>query len=338
VKLLKDYSYVTSELILKEPVPNSTFSYSQKFEDVPILNARSMNILNFIKFEKYYCQITDSFRRTLKQNVLNRSVIAKKLNVSYATISRLLNQNGYWINFEDLLKLCKHIKIKKNEVFKSIILIKTKNSFPIEFNLKNLVSPGFFRLVGHILGDGGIHVIKEEQKYRAFYVNNEPTLINSFKKDVLSLFDDAKIYFRKREEHGDELWLPSSLGYMFYGFMQYEKFRGKRIPDFVYKTKNQKLVGALLQALYDDEGYLYPEKNMIVISQKSKELVNDIREIVKKLGIVPNQLLIHNSKTRTTMHYFSITGKENILMFANKIGFLHPVKKKKLEILVKKYR
>src|SRR3989344_5199792 len=120
--------------------------------------------------------------------------------------------------------------------------------------------------------------------------------------------------------------------------MQYERYGMKRIPSFVYNIQNSKLLGSLLQALYDDEGYLYPQKNMILISQKSKILVNDIREVVKLVGIKPNPILIHKSKTRTTMHYFSITGRENIILFAKKIGFLHPEKKKKLEILINKYK
>ena len=127
-------------------------------------------------------------------------------------------------------------------------------------------------------------------------------------------------------------------GKIYGNIMEYNKHKIKRIPSFVYNTKNTDLISSLLQALYDDEGYLYPQKYMIVISQKQKDLVNDIREIVKKVGIKPNKILIHQPRNRTLMYYFSITGKENILLFNKKIDFLHPVKKEKLKILVKKYR
>jgi hypothetical protein len=297
-----------------------------------------MNILNFIKFEKYYCQIDALFQKSLKEKISNYSKIARKIKVSNMTISRILNIRNYWINFQTLLNLAKLFNINKKEVFSNIFSIKTYNSFPISFNLNNLTSPSFFRVIGHILGDGGIHVVKNEGKYRAFYVNNEPSLLNSFQRDIKSLFKNVKLYFRKREKHGDEIWLPTTVGYLFYGSMQYKQHGMKRIPSFVYDVQNSNLLGSLLQALYDDEGYLYPQKNMIVISQKSKILVNDIREVVKLVGIRPNPILIHKPRNRTRMHYFSITGKDNILLFANKIGFLHPKKKKKLEILTNKYK
>ena len=204
-------------------------------------------------------------------------------------------------------------------------------------NIKNLNSVQLFRVIGHILGDGGIHVIKNESKYRAFYSNNKDELLNSFENDIDFLFGDIKLYKRIRKYHPGEIWLPTSLGSILHELMEYKKYNIKRIPNFVYRTKNTELLGSLLQALYDDEGYIYPQKRMIVISQKYKDLVEDIRKIVKKIGIKPNQILIHKSRNRTTMYYFSITGKENILLFYQKIGFLHTIKKEKLKVLVEKY-
>ena len=321
----------------KSVINNTDTSHFQKFENIPTIG-ESMNILNFIKFDKYYCQINTLFQKSLKDRILNYSKAAKIINVSITTVSRILNVENYWVNFHTLLNLSKLLNITNEEVFNSLKSIKTYNSFPISFNLNNFISPSFFRIIGHILGDGGIHVRKNEGKYRPFYNNKRQELINSFEKDVISVFGDIKLYKRIRKSKVNEIWLPTTLGYLFYGFMQYEENGMKRIPSFVYNTQNSKLFGSLLQALYDDEGYLYPQKNMIVIAQKSKILVNDIREVVKLVGIKPNPILIHKSKNRTTMHYFSITGKENILLFAEKIGFLHPEKKKKLEILTSKYK
>lgn len=311
-------------------------SHFQKFRDIP--TKESMNILNFIKFENYYCQINTLFQKSLKEKISNYSEIARKIDVSRMTVFRISNIRNYWINFRTLLNISKLFNIPKKEVYKNIRNIKTHNSFPILFNIKNLISPAFFRIIGHILGDGGIHVIKNEGKYRAFYSNKRHELINSFGKDIIYLFGKIRIYKRMQKRQVKEIWLPTSLGYLFYEFMEYQKYGMKRIPSFVYKVQNSKLLGYLLQALYDDEGFIYPQKHMIVISQKSRILVNDIREVMKKLDIKPNPILIHKTNNRTTMYYFSITGKENILSFAKKIGFLHPVKKKKLEVLTEKYR
>ena len=306
-----------------------------QFSDIPI---QDMNILNFLRFEKYYCQIDPLFQKLLREKITNFSAIAKKINTSRETIARITKINDYWMNIETLLQLSEKLGIKKEKVFLNIKYIKTKNSFSLLFNIKNLVSPSFFRILGHILGDGGIHVIEKEKKYRAFYVNNQKELLDSFNEDVKTIFGNIKLYSRERELHGDEIWLPTTVGYILYNIFEYERLnKKKRVPSFVLETKDKKLLGAFLQALYDDEGYLYPQKNMIVIAQTSKELVEEIRKVVLSVGIRPNQLLIHKSKKRTTMYYFSITHKDNIRLFDQYIGFKHPLKKKKLAILIDKY-
>lgn len=120
--------------------------------------------------------------------------------------------------------------------------------------------------------------------------------------------------------------------------MNYELLnQRKRVPEFVFRIKDNGLLGSFLQALYDDEGFIYPQKRMICIAQKSELLIQDIQKVVSLIGIRSNHILIHRSKNRTTMYYFTITGKENILKFNDLIGFMHPIKKKKLKILVNKY-
>lgn len=296
-----------------------------------------MNILNFIKFENYYVLIDDKLRNLLDKKIKNKLRISKNLRCSYATLSRIINKKNYWCNLKTLFQITNKLKINDKFVESHILKLKTHNSFPIKFK-KIKINESFYRILGHILGDGGIHVIAKEGKYRAFYANKKSELINSFKEDVISIFGKIKLYERTRKTQVKEIWLPTTLGYLLYEIMEYKKNKIKRIPSFVYKTRNSKLLSALLQAFYDDEGYLYPQKYMIVISQKYKALVNDFRKIVKKIGINPNQILIHNAKNRTKMYYFSITSKENIIKFAKKVNFIHPDKKKKLKILVNKYR
>jgi hypothetical protein len=251
------------------------------------------------------------------------------------TLNRILYKKDYWINIKNYFNLGSLLNISKKSLVKNIIKIKTKNSLSIYFRD---IEPteSLARILGHILGDGGIHIIKKENKYRAFYVNNENKLLNSFKSDIEKIFGKGVIYFRRRENRGDEIWLPSTIGYLFYKILNYGNLKEKRVPYFIFNS-NKKLICKFLQALYDDEGYLYPQKNMIVISQKNIKLLEDIRDLVKKVGINPNKILIHHPKNRTKMHYFSITSKDNIISFYKKINFLHPIKKNKLEILKNKY-
>jgi len=312
-------------------------SHYEKFRDVP--EPIGMNILNFIKFEKYYCQIDDLFRIKLKNKINNYSKFSRRVNVSRETIKRIVSLTGYWINFKVLLELANILDISQDLLYQKIIRIKTHNSFPIKFSLKKLESEEFFRILGHILGDGGIHVIKNEGKYRAFYSNNENILIDSFMKDVYSVFGNLKLYTRRISERNkaSEVWLPTTLGLLLYQIMQYNLLDDKTVPEIISRQKDVRLIGPFLQALYDDDGFLYPDKSMIVFSQKRKWIVEDVREIVQKLGIETNPIRVHKSKTRTTMYYFNITGRKNIFNFYDLVNFKHPIKSVKLEKMVNKY-
>jgi len=297
-----------------------------------------MNILNFIRKEHYYVLINQSFQNLINSKIENKKEILKQLSISRETLRRITKNENYWCNFNTVLELCEIINISNIEAFSNIQKIKTKNSFPI--NLSSIkINKSFMRVIGHILGDGGIHIIKKEGKFRPFYVNNQNTLLESFSEDIKRIFGDVKLYSRKRELHGDEIWLPTTLGHIFYNILDYKKNNNKKkVPGFIFEINDKILIGSFLQVLYDDDGFLYPQKNMIVFSQKNKELIKDIRKLMQILGIKPNQILIHKSKNKTTMHYFSITHKNNIRLFNKYIGFKHPIKKEKLNTLIKKYK
>ena len=124
---------------------------------------------------------------------------------------------------------------------------------------------------------------------------------------------------------------------MLYKLLQYDHFPVKRIPDWIKQSDNE-FKSAFLQAMYDDEGFLYPQKYMIVIAFANRMLTEDVRELVQSIGISTNPIRLHNSKTRTLMHYFSITGRRNIFNFHRQVNFIHPIKRKKIEMLISKYK
>ncbi|MBI2134653.1 hypothetical protein HYU09_01560 [Candidatus Woesearchaeota archaeon] len=329
------YDFISNDKVFESSNNIANSPFVKNFQQ---MQSSNMKIFNFIKNEDYYAIIDENLQKLLSSRIKSGKVeLSKKIGASYQTLQRILKSKNYWANLDTLFKLFRALSIEESYLTNNIRQLKTKNSFSIEVKRFKL-SEELMRILGHIIGDGGIHLVKNESKYRPFYVNNEEILLNAFRNDVKSVFGGNKIYFRKRIGHGDELWLQTSIGRILYDILEYEINNDKkRIPSFVYGLE-ENLICKFLQALYDDEGYIYPKKNMIVIAQKYRDLVNDLRNAVEKVGIRPNQILVHKSKDRTTMHYFSISGKDNILLFAKKIGFLHPEKKKKLEILTNKYR
>ena len=311
---------------------------SSNLTEIP-QDSRNMNILKFIRIKHYYCRINYKFQNNINNKITNFSRLSFKLGISRRTLIRISRKKDYWTNIPTLLLLAKLLHFSKKEVISNISFIKTRNSMPLEFSLQNLFSPSFFRILGHIIGDGGIQVNEKEKKYRAFYTNKKENLLTSFIQDVKIVFGNIKVYYRSRKKRASEVWLPTTLGLIIYELFEYEKQnKKKRVPKFIFQTKNKSILGCFLQAIYDDDGFLYPDKRMIVLSQKSKELISDIRKVVQKLGIKPNKLLVHKSKTRTTMHYFSITHKNNFKLFDKFVGFQHPNKKEKLKLLIYKKR
>jgi len=135
-----------------------------------------MNILNFVQKENYYVLVDKIFQEILKTKIINYSKMAQLIGTSRITMSRILNVENYWIHLLDIVNICKLLRISNRKLTKNVLKIKTKNSFPTAIKYFNL-NRQLARVLGHILGDGGIHIIKAENKYRAFYVNNDRHLL-----------------------------------------------------------------------------------------------------------------------------------------------------------------
>ena len=297
----------------------------------------SIDFLSIVPKERFYCRINKDMtdKLVIKLKNIDKLELISKLKISKNTLNRIIHKKDYWINLDTLFGLCQSVSIPSSFAKKNILSMKTKDSTPIE-KFQLYLTEEFCRVVGHVLADGGIHIIEREGKYRVFYVNNESILLDSFANDVKTIFGDIDIYKRIREKHGDEIWLPSTIGLILYNIFDMYKSGERRVPSFILNLDKIK-VSAFLQAFFDDEGYLYPKKKIIGLSLKNKYLLNDIKELLKILGINSNPIHIHKSKERSEMYYFNITGYKNLFNFYNKVGFLHPEKKRKVNELISSY-
>lgn len=300
-----------------------------------IVDKQTWKLIDLVDDGRYYCTISKRlktiFRSYLKVLLSNLS----EIRTSRKTLKRSI-QHGRWTKLETIKNISRILGLDRSFVNKNILYTKTKNSFPIR-NKEINISPELARITGHILGDGGIHIIKDEGKYRVFYVNNEHTLLNSFCEDIKVIFGKVRIYSRDRDYRGNELWLPTTIGLILNKIINIGNSHDKKIPGFILNNQNHYIIKNFLQSIFDDEGYLYPQKHIIGISLVNPELLSEIKYLLEKVGIRTNPMHIHKSKNRSTMFYFNITGKENILKFHKKINFIHPVKKEKLYKLVDKY-
>ena len=75
-----DIKFFLNKVKLSNKPKNKTYNNinhnSQKFMNIPNKEF-DMNIINFIKFENYYCRVNPLFQKKLKEKISNYSQIAK---------------------------------------------------------------------------------------------------------------------------------------------------------------------------------------------------------------------------------------------------------------------
>lgn len=96
---------------------------------------------------------------------------------------------------------------------------------------------------------------------------------------------------------------------------------------------NKKLMKVWLRTYFDCEGWVYCKRHQnrhIGVDCVNKTGINQVEKSLNRLGI---QTIRRFNKKRKIYRLF-IYGKENLIMFKNEIGFLHPKKSDKLTITI----
>ncbi|MDP4012601.1 MAG: hypothetical protein Q8R00_03280 [Candidatus Nanoarchaeia archaeon] len=184
-------------------------------------------------------------------------------------------------------------------------------------------SPEMIRILFHLLGDG----YSGNKKNNANYKNTCPLLLEGFKKD-LKIFGEVPIY-----EQQDSIKFPRLFAELI------ENFYNVNTMTFESKISNEilklpkKLLYQGIKAFADDEGTIY--QSSIRLCSANYNLLNGISKIIDliklKRGEIKKQ---HNERaTYGVTYYLDI---KDIEAYHKHVGFSHPVKKKKLELFVKK--
>ena len=106
--------------------------------------------------------------------------------------------------------------------------------------------------------------------------------------------------------------------------------------------KNKKSKILFLRALFDDEGCVNLGREdgsgrSIEFSNDIKGVIETIKIILEDLHIKTGKISIRNNRKNRLHYRLFITGKLNIVKFAKEVGFDHKDKKKKLNMLIRKY-
>ncbi|MFH1669378.1 MAG: hypothetical protein ABIA62_05610 [Candidatus Woesearchaeota archaeon] len=243
--------------------------------------------------------------------------------------------------FEELVRL-KNIDIE--EVNRGILKVKKRLcGLPIKISLPICCSEQLAELVGHTFGDGHI-----SEGGRFVYVNTSGRLIEKVRRLVCYVFGDSIwCNYRKRSDGSFSLHYPSAIGELLAGLgcIKGNKFKQVfDVPDWI-KSGSLNFKAAFVRALFDDEGSVSNSRIAInMAKQESLEsglrtFFNSIISILNDLRIRPGNVVVcarrqNKNGARAVGLLFVICGLVELKNFSENVGFVHPLKRERLQNLV----
>lgn len=201
------------------------------------------------------------------------------------------------------------------------------------------ITPGIAELVGALIGDG--YIYRRNRKYQIGFVGSPKTDVELFERLKDLILDEwnkeAKIKVRERALriviNSKEIcsFLINELE-IAHGEGKCERVK---IPDIILKDWN--LAKHTIRGIMDTDGTIFVSKKPRVekyptmeITTVSKELANQIREILLKQGFRVGNIRMSKSKlSKRTAHRVPLYGKKNIRKWLNEIGFSNSYKKER---------
>lgn len=244
-----------------------------------------------------------------------------------------------------ILSIANKIGISKEEIEKNIVEIKSKvllkrrgGSSGKSINKPKLpikIDNDLIEILGHICGDGSIGRSHPNKGISLRYTNSEPALIESFKEKVKKVFGNIEPNMQvrngpsyKRENY--QLQYPTIVSLFILSIFDCQSNEKKDIPNFIFEL-SKKAKYRFLRALYDDEGTVAVEDKSITIGLKPKEVVNKIRSLLANLDFNPSKIFFSGE-----IYKIKIGKSKDIRLFKRLIGFKHPLKTRKLDLIIKR--
>jgi DNA helicase HerA-like ATPase/ribosome-binding protein aMBF1 (putative translation factor) len=258
-------------------------------------------------------KIIELIKSNIKEKKINIKLLAKKLNYSYSTVNGWFNCSG--IPIKQLRKISKILGIDFNKIKKNIkIIISNKKDLPSFIE----VSKDFAKLMGYMLAEG-------HNNYKTIgFTNFSKEIQEDYKKLVKKIFKIRTSFIKtKKSLMIYNSFLAQSLKKIGFTNSSWTKF----IPKEITKSKKS-VIYAFLSSFIDCDGHISKKAPALEISLASKNLVEDLRFIFLRLGIVPR-----NKKRFVRGKYYerlSISGSNCLKQLNKNLKLL--IKNKKIRL------
>jgi len=303
-----------------------------------------------LPIEKIYVKLKEGFREKIFEGAHKRfgSWVKAgrffKIKRGDTALAKNWKMGQYCCPLTIIFKISKTLNISKNEVEKNIKEIKYKTKLDkrggnsgrpiLDPKLPIIINEDFAEILGHICGDGTIIRKNPKKGIKLGYVNSEPKLIESFQEKIKNVFGDVKADVQIRDgarykRKNFYLQYPSIVSLFILSVFDYKTGEEMDVPNFIFKM-SKKCQCSFLRALFDDEGTVDIKEKRIVIGLKPQKPIEQIRNLLIYLKFCPTKIYKSGNILK-----ISLQKKEDINLFNRIIGFKHPIKKRKLNIIIK---
>lgn len=201
----------------------------------------------------------------------------------------------------------------------------------VQVRLPTEIDEGLAYLCGLICGDGNLHISKKRD-----YIISVNNIEKALLEETVRLLEKNFNYSAKIEK-GHHCLRVHALSEVIHSFLNkildIENGRKQHIVIPSKIKKQRSLVRAFIAGFFDAEGSVALKKNrmtcQISLSQKQKGILEEIRIELQKDGI-PTKFAKSND-----CYWYLYGNKASLAPFLEKIPFIHPKKREKLETAVR---
>ena len=261
--------------------------------------------------------------RKFDGSLINEIEELRLLGVSHKQIARQLGiSTGSAFNYTKGLSLSREADLLlRNNEEKNWRMFSQKFAAPHQIRYPELSEDLAF-VLGHLFFDGSVYASKANtNRYIAKYTNSSMELINRFNETVTRLFGILPSKLQRNPEKNVPWYETYFSSKELFNWLtkispSFSTSKGAGVPSII-KSANKRIIGAFLQAFWDDEGCI-DCKGRLTGSSMSETMIDDLVTLHQTIGVACKK---YKGKAGRAHSIILKQNYENYLAFFESISF-----------------